>query len=150
MIRKAAVLAVFALIAAAPGAALHAQTPPPAPVKSPAETIALGYWKITASALLILNDSEYRCVGPEDIQKFFDGPCKNHSICTYPVKQVGGGKAKYVGYMEDRHKKRTSVEAQGTYSAKRFALDVKIQGIPVPGKITAVWQQATCPAGAKH
>lgn len=152
MMRKAALAALLAALLAgvifAPGAALYAQTPAPG---SPEDTIALGYWKLDASALLVVNDSEMKCIdGADDVKKFFDGPCKNHSVCTYKVRQVGGGKAKYAdGTMVDRHGKNpTKVSAIGTYSAKRFEFNVQFG--PVPGKLTGTWVAATCPAGAKH
>ncbi len=150
MICKTAALAVIALLALTPGAVLHAQTPPTAAsARGPSDTISTGYWKYQTS-LLFLGDTEFRCVGPEDVAKFFDGPCKKHTQCIYPIKEVANGKAKYDGYWIDRHGKRTNVKAEGTYASRRFDLSARIAGIPVSGKITATWQAATCPAGAPH
>ena len=145
MIRKAAAIALLAALALAPAASLRAQTGG----RAPGDTITQGYWKYESS-ILFFGDTDYRCVGPEDVAKFFDGPCKKHTTCTYPTKQVGGGKAKYVGYWTDRHGKRTDVRAEGTYSPKKFELNAHIAGIPLGGKIIATWQSATCPAGAPH
>ena len=147
MIRKIAAIALLATLAFAPGAALHAQ----ANQRAPGDTLLAGYWQIKASVLLVINDTDYRCLTPQAEADAFltEGPCKNHTKCVYPTNQVGDGKAKYVGYWEDRHGKRTTVRAEGKYTPQKLELNANIQGIP-PGKITATWKGATCPAGAKH
>ncbi|MEI7932573.1 MAG: DUF3617 family protein [Alphaproteobacteria bacterium] len=149
MIRKAAPFVVLAALAFAPGAALYAQG------RAPDDTITTGYWKYETVAAGLIHDTDLKCVGPADVDAFFAGPCNRHNTCTYPIKQVAAGKARYEGYWTDKKGKRSNVKISGTYSAKRFELSGTIKGpatlnLSLPAKITATWQSDTCPEGSKH
>ena len=147
MIRKAALLALLTALALAPGAALRAQgTARPAN-----DTLSPGYWKVKASVLLFINDTDYQCLGTQaEADKFLnDGPCKKRTICKYESNNVGNGKVKYIGYWQDQDGERTNIRAEGTYTAHKLTLNARVGNIP-PGTITATWQGETCPPGAKH
>jgi hypothetical protein len=144
---------LIAGLLASPGAVLHAQ--PAGVVGRPAEeVIQPGYWKYETRALVFLNDTDFRCVRPQDVRKFL-APCNRHNTCTYHVQDIADGNARYEGVWTDNDDGTTArVRAEGTYSEKRFDLNatIRAQRIPIPisGKITATWQSETCPAGARN
>ena len=149
MTRKAAFTALLAALALAPAAALHAQQPS-AEAKA---AISTGYWKFETKLLGLTVDSEFKCVEPADLDNFFAGPCNKGHTCTYPVREVEGGRGRRQGFWDDRGGKRANVSANGTYSAKRLELNASgtlTNGLPLALTLLANWQAETCPAGAKH
>lgn len=122
----------------------------------PAEqTILPGYWEYKASAVLgLVNDKEFWCVKPDEIDKFFTGPCNRHHTCVYPVRVVGNGKARFEGYWQNKEGKRATVKASGEYAQKRFKLKTEptigTNGVPLPAvTLDAKWLGDTCKPGAK-
>jgi hypothetical protein len=138
--------------ACAMGAAVIAL--PAASAQSPADTVLAGYWEYKVKTLGLTIDTEYWCVRDDQIDKFFTGPCNRHHTCVYPTREVGGGKARFAGYWQNKEGKRASVEVAGDFSAKRFTLRSKptrgTNGVPIPAMtLDARWLGATCKPGAK-
>jgi hypothetical protein len=73
------------------------QSPAPAP---PAQTVLPGYWEYTTSALG-MGDTETKCVRPSEINRFFGGLSTRRWQCTYPVREVGNGQARFEGVCRD-------------------------------------------------
>ena len=147
MRRIATILAplALALIVVAPGASLNAASP---------ATVRAGYWEYKIKAGPITVDTEYWCVKPAQIDKFFNGPCNRHHTCVYPTRVVADGKARFAGYWQNDEGKRANIDASGTYNETRFILKTKptrgTNGIPIPGMtIDAKWLGETCKPGAK-
>jgi len=143
---------------AAPAAfalALVASTTLLAQEPSAEEVIRPGYWKYdTQAGFGLLNDTDFRCVRPQDRAKFLE-PCNRHNVCTYQVKTFAGGRARYEGVWVDKEDgKRVRVKAEGTYSERRYQLNATLSDvlgpIPVKGTITATWQSDTCPPGTRN
>ncbi len=149
--KRSTALGAFALVvlAIAPGAALHAQQPS-AEAKA---AITTGLWKYETKVLGLTIDTDEKCVGPADVDKFFTGPCNKGYTCEYPVREVAGGKARFQGTWLSRRGQTANITADGTYSAKRFELNAHgtaTNGLPIAATLTATWQSATCPEDAKH
>ena len=150
LIRFVPVLA-GALLLAAPATAPFAG--PAAPAQSAPPPVLAGYWEYTTSALG-QRDTETKCVRPTEINRFFGGLSTRHYQCTYPVRQVGNGNARFEGTCVDRKGRNYQVRLNGTYSLEQFHFDGRVQlirGTPfLPATLSARRIQATCPAGAEY
>jgi hypothetical protein len=143
----AAVLAGAALLA--PAASTSAAMAP----QASADTVLPGYWEYTTSALG-MRDTETKCVRPSEINRFFGGLSTRRWQCTYPVRQVGNGNARFEGVCEDRKGRRVNVRLQGPYAPENFRFTGGAQlarGTPyIPASITARRVAAQCPANAEY
>lgn len=151
LLRVAAVAAPVvagALLLGAPAQPRAAMT-----VQSSADTVLPGYWEYTTSAVGI-RDTETKCVRPSEINRFFGGLSTRRWRCTYPVRQVGAGNARFEGTCEDRKGRRVNVRLNGTYQQESFSFRGGAQlarGTPyLPASITARRISAQCPANAEY
>ena len=112
-----------------------------------------GYWEYTTSVLGV-RDTERKCVRPSEINRFFGGLSTRRWRCTYPVRQVGDGNARFEGTCEDRKGRRVNVRLNGPYETESFRFTGGAQlarGTPyIPASITARRISAQCPADAEY
>jgi len=119
---------------------------------APAETPILpGYWKWSARVLLGLYpvDGGRRCLRQSEIAEFIAFPGNSIYRCTYPTKQIGGGRLSMQGACVDRKGRRAPIRATGTYTPESFRLNVRLtttNGIPLSGVMNAQRISAQCPA----
>jgi len=117
------------------------------------DTVLPGYWEYTTSAVGV-RDTERKCVRPSEINRFFGGLSTRRWNCTYPVREVGGGNARFEGTCRDRKGRTVRVRLSGTYRTESFRFTGGAQlarGTPyLPASITANRVSATCPAGAEY
>ncbi|PZO03233.1 MAG: hypothetical protein DCF28_07565 [Alphaproteobacteria bacterium] len=143
LLAVAAPALVGAMLLAAPSTARQAQAPTPQP----------GYWEYTTTAVGI-RDTEQKCVRASEINRFFGGLSTRRWQCTYPVRQVGGGNARFEGVCTDRKGRRVNVRLVGPYEAESFRFRGGAQlarGTPyLPASINARRISAQCPAGAEY
>jgi len=137
-----------ALLLGASAAAPQAPAPTP-----PAQTVLPGYWEYTTSALGV-GDTETKCVRPSEINRFFGGLSTRRWQCTYPVREVGNGNARFEGTCQDPKGRRVNVRLNGPYDAEHFRFRGGAQlarGLPyIPASITAHRISAECPANAEY
>ena len=118
-----------------------------------AQPVLPGYWEYTTS-VLGNRDTEQRCVRPSEINRFFGGLSTRRWTCTYPVRQVGGGNARFEGSCQDKKGRRVNVRLNGPYQQENFRFSGGAQlarGTPyIPATITARRLNAVCPAGAEY
>jgi len=133
-------------IAAAAGALAASAIPAMA---DNAEAVRPGLWEYTYKVAGIRVGSEKKCIKPNEIDKvFFAGPCNHHHKCVYPVREVGNGKARYVGTWTDKRGRVANIKAEGTYSDTTLKLNARgttTTGIPMAVTMNAKWVGA-CPA----
>ncbi len=148
LIRTAAVAApvvAAGLLMSAPSAA----TPPQAAAGQPQP----GYWEYTTRVMGV-SDTEQKCVRPSEINRFFNGLSTRRWRCTYPVRQVADGSARFEGTCEDRKGRRVNVRLNGPYETESFRFSGGAQlarGTPyIPASITARRIAAQCPANAEY
>ncbi len=153
LIRFVPVLA-GAVLLAAPASAPFAG--PAAPAQSAPPPVLAGYWEYTTSALG-QNDTETKCVRPSEINRFFGGLSTRHYQCTYPVREVGNGNARFEGNCTSRSGRRVRVKLNGTYQPEQFTFrggaSIRAAGLwspYIPATITARRLAAQCPAGAEY
>lgn len=150
----AAPLLAGALFLAAPAAAPMANPAPPAPL--PSQPVLPGYWEYTTSALG-QRDTETKCVRPSEINRFFGGLSTRHYQCTYPVRDVGSGNARFEGNCVSRSGRQVRVRLNGTYEPEQFSFrggaSIRAAGLwspYIPATISARRVAAQCPAGAEY
>ena len=121
---------------------------------APAEAPILpGYWKWSAKVLLGIYpvDGGRRCLKESEIEEFVAFPGNRHYRCTYPTKQIGGGKLTMQGACVDKKGRRAPIRATGTYTPENFRLNIRLtttNGIPLSGVMNAERVSAQCPAGS--
>lgn len=142
-----------AVLLAAPAAAPQAQT---SAQTSRADTVLPGYWTYTTSALG-QRDTETKCVRASEINRFFGGLSTRKYSCTYPVREVGGGNARFEGNCVSKSGRQVRVRLNGTYQPEQFSFrggaSIRAAGVwsPfIPATITARRLAAQCPANAEY
>ena len=136
-------MAAAVAVVAAPGVAGSQSSGQPLP----------GYWTYTTSVLGV-RDTETKCVRPSEINRFFGGLSTRKWQCVYPVRQVGGGNARFEGTCTDHKGRRVNVRLNGPYASETFTFRGGAQlsrGTPyIPASITARRLAAQCPANAEY
>ncbi|MGV3578343.1 DUF3617 domain-containing protein [Brevundimonas sp.] len=144
---------LFVAAPAMAGAILLASPSTATQSQAQASQVLPGYWEYTTSAVGI-RDTEQKCVRPSEINRFFGGLSTRRWQCTYPVREVGGGTARFEGTCTDRRGRRVNVRLTGTYQQENFRFTGGAQlarGTPyLPASITARRLAAQCPAGAEY
>ncbi len=152
VLTRAAAVAVPAMVGALFLAAPATPQAAMAPQQS-ADTVLPGYWEYTTSAVGV-RDTEQKCVRPSEINRFFGGLSTRRWRCTYPVRQVGGGNARFEGVCTDHKNRRVNVRLNGTYTQESFTFRGGAQlarGTPyLPASITARRLAAACPSNAEY
>jgi len=101
-----------------------------------------------------IRDTETKCVRPSEITRFFSGLSTRRWSCTYPVREVGDGQARFEGICRDHKDRTVRVRLNGPYEPESFRFNGGAQlarGTPyIPASITARRISATCPAGAEY
>ncbi len=133
---------------AAPAAAPQAQTNE--------QPVLPGYWEYTTNAVGN-RDTETKCVRASEINRFFGGLSTRHYQCTYPVRVVGNGQARFEGNCVSRSGRRVRIRLNGTYRPESFEFrggaSIRAAGIwspYIPATITARRISAQCPANAEY
>ncbi len=146
----------FLALAAVAGAVLAlgvSDRPYAAMTQSQSQPVLPGYWEYTTSAVGV-RDTERKCVRPSEINRFFGGLSTRRWTCDYPVREVGGGNARFEGVCRDRKGRTVRVRLSGTYRQESFRFNGGAQlarGTPyLPASITANRISANCPAGAEY
>jgi hypothetical protein len=91
-------------------------------------TIAPGYWETTNQVISPVHSSkvERRCIKPQDIAKFMDGPSNHIYHCTYPTRVVGDGTIRLRGSCASRDGKPFPISGDGSFTRDTFHMDARI------------------------
>ncbi len=112
-----------------------------------------GYWEYSTRVMGV-GETETKCVRQSEINRFFGGLSTRRWRCTYPVREVGGGRARFEGTCQDRKGRQVNVRLNGPYAADSFRFTGGAQlarGTPfIPASITARRIAAQCPANAEY
>ena len=151
MIRNA--LAALALTGAGLAMATSPSAAQPQGPVAEATKVRPGYWRYTTKVSIFGGSTENKCLRKEEIERFLFNPCNHHHVCTYPVKQIGGGRLHLEGqWVEKKKGTRIPVTADGSYTPTTINMTARIKilgGIPVSGQIQGAFISDTCPPGAK-
>jgi hypothetical protein len=142
MNRRAPLLALpllAVLAAAAPAAAQKAISP--------------GYWETTSKVTspFPTQKTERRCLQAADVAKFMEGKINHIYKCTYPTKEIAGGKIRLEGTCATRDGPPVPISGTGTFSSDAMHLEARvspqIRGLTIPGHATTDAKRLgeTCP-----
>jgi hypothetical protein len=134
-----------ALLACALAAPAAAETP-----------IAPGYWETTSQVVspIPTKKTEKRCIREEDVEKFIGGAPNRHYTCTYPTREISGGKIRLVGSCKTKNSDPVPVTGEGTYTRDSLRLDARIRAklggitVPVHARTSGRRIADACPAEA--
>jgi hypothetical protein len=130
-----------ALVLAAPAAAA---TPPIKP----------GYWETTSQIVspIPTKKTEKRCIRAEDVDKFIGGAPNRHYTCTYPTREISGGRIKLAGSCKTKNSDPVPVTGEGTYTPDSLNLEARFRAklggltVPVHARTRGTRIGDTCPA----
>ena len=113
-----------------------------------------GYWETINQVLspFPTRKVEKRCIKPADVAKFMQGPSNHIYTCTYPTREIAGGRIRLVGSCKTRDGKPVPVTGTGAYTGDTFRVDANIQAqiggftLPVHARTTARRLGDDCPA----
>lgn len=144
MNRAAAIAAVLTLPLAAP--ALAARQP---------NAIAPGYWETTNQVLSPIRSSkvERRCIRPEEVAKFMEGPSNHIYRCTYPTRVVSEGTIRLQGSCTTKKGPPVPVSGEGSFTRDTFHMEARVSAqlgpmtVPIRAVTDARRLGDECPAG---
>jgi hypothetical protein len=116
--------------------------------------IAPGYWETTNQIVSPVRTTkvERRCIRPQDVAKFMEGPSNHIYHCTYPTRVVGAGSIRLKGSCAAKDGRPIPVSAEGAFSDDSFHLDARVAAqmgpmtIPVHAVTDARRLGPDCPA----
>jgi hypothetical protein len=134
---------LLALLATAAASAASAQS-----------AISPGYWETTSKVTspFPANKTERRCIKPADVAKFMEGKINHIYTCTYPTKEIGGGKIRLEGTCATRDGPPVPISSQGTFNSETMHIEARISvqlgglSVPVHANTDAKRLAETCPA----
>ena len=116
--------------------------------------ISPGYWETVSKSTspLPTSKTERRCIKPQDVAKFMEGKINHIYTCTYPKKQVGGGRIVLEGTCATRDGPPVPISGQGTFTSDTLHIDARatiaLGGLSLPVKATTDAKRLgdACPA----
>jgi hypothetical protein len=102
--------------------------------------ISPGYWETTSKVTspFPTSKTERRCIKPADVAKFMEGKINHIYTCTYPTKEIGGGKILLEGTCATRDGPAIPISGSGTFSAEAMHIEAritpKVGGLSIPVK----------------
>jgi hypothetical protein len=117
-------------------------------------SIAPGYWETNNQVVSPMRSSkvERRCIRPQDVAKFMEGPSNHIYHCTYPTRVVTEGTIRLKGSCATKDGKPIPVEGEGTFTQDSFHMDARVAAqlgpltIPVHAVTDAHRLGPDCPA----
>ena len=104
------------------------------------KTISPGYWETTSKVTspFPTSKTEKRCIKPADVTKFMEGKINHIYTCTYPTKEVGGGKIKLQGSCATKDGPPVPISGDGAFTSDTMHIDARVSlsigGLSVPVK----------------
>ena len=116
--------------------------------------ISPGYWETVSkvSSPFPASKTEKRCIKAADVAKFMEGKINHIYTCTYPTKEVGGGKIRLQGTCSTRDGPAIPISGEGVFTSDTMHLDAKTSipfgGLTVPVRASTDAKRLgdTCPA----
>lgn len=112
-----------------------------------------GYWETVSKVTspFPTSKTEKRCIKPADVAKFMEGKINHIYTCTYPTKEVGGGKIKLQGSCATRDGPPVPISGEGTFTGETMHIDARVSvsvgglSVPVKASTDAKRLGETCP-----
>jgi hypothetical protein len=115
-----------------------------------------GYWETTSQIIspFPTKKTEKRCIRAEDVDRFIGGAPNRHYTCTYPTREIAGGRIKLAGSCKTKNSEPVPVTGEGTYTPDSLSLEARIRAklggltVPVQARTSGKRIGDTCPAQA--
>ncbi|CAN7422724.1 DUF3617 family protein [Phenylobacterium sp. LjRoot219] len=141
---------------AAAVALILALAAPAAAVGHP-NAIAPGYWETTNKVLSPVRSSkvERRCIRPEEVAKFMEGPSNHIYRCTYPTRVVSQGTIRLKGSCTTKKGPPVPVSGEGSFTRDTFHMEAQVAAqfgpmtVPIRATTDARRLGDDCPAAAE-
>lgn len=125
-----------------------------APAAAAETPIAPGYWETTSQIIspLPTKKTEKRCIRAEDVEKFIGGSPNRHYTCTYPTREISGGRIRLVGSCKTKNSAPVPITGEGVYTRDTLQLDARIKAklggltVPVHARTSGKRIADACPA----
>ena len=116
--------------------------------------ISPGYWETTSKVTspFPTQKTERRCLKPTDVAKFMEGKINHIYTCTYPTKQIGGGKIHLKGSCATKDGAPVPIEGEGAFTHETMHIDARVSlqigglSMPVRASTDAKRLSDSCPA----
>jgi hypothetical protein len=117
------------------------------------KAISPGYWETTSKVTspFPTQKTEKRCLKPADVAKFMEGKINHIYTCTYPTKEIGGGKIRLVGSCATKDGAPVPIQGEGTFTSETMHIDARVSlligglSVPVRASTDAHKLGETCP-----
>ena len=117
------------------------------------KAISPGYWETTSKVTspFPTQKTERRCLQQADVAKFMEGKINHIYKCTYPTKEVGGGRMVLKGSCATKDGAPVPISGEGTFTAESMHLEARIVAnvgglnIPVRAVTDAHRLSESCP-----
>jgi hypothetical protein len=92
------------------------------------KAIAPGYWETTNQVLSPIRSSkvERRCIRPEEVAKFMEGPSNHIYRCTYPTRVVSRGTIRLKGSCTTKKGPPVPVSGEGSFTRDTFHMEARV------------------------
>jgi hypothetical protein len=113
-----------------------------------------GYWETTSrvTSPFPTHKTERRCIKPADVAKFMEGKINHIYTCTYPTREIGGGKMRLEGSCATRDGPPVPISGRGVFTNDSMHLEARIEpkigglAIPIHAVTDARRLADACPA----
>ena len=117
------------------------------------DAINPGYWETTSKVTspFPTHKTERRCIKPQDVAKFMEGKINHIYTCTYPTREIAGGKIRLEGSCATRDGPAVPISGSGTFSSDAMHIDARIVpqigglSVPIRASTDAKRLSETCP-----
>jgi Protein of unknown function (DUF3617) len=117
------------------------------------KAISPGYWETTSKVTspFPTQKTERRCLQAADVAKFMEGKINHIYKCTYPTKEIAGGKIRLEGSCATKDGPPVPISGTGTFSSDAMHLEARVSPqiggltIPVHATTDAKRLGETCP-----
>lgn len=117
------------------------------------KAISPGYWETTSKVTspFPTQKTERRCIQPADVAKFMEGKINHIYKCTYPTKEIAGGRIRLEGTCATRDGPPVPISGSGTFTAESMHVEARIVpnvgglNIPVHAVTDAKRLSEACP-----
>ena len=92
------------------------------------DAIAPGYWETTNQVVTPLRQTkvERRCIRPNDVAKFMEGPSNHIYRCTYPTRVIAAGTIRLKGSCTTKKGPPVPVSGEGTFTRDTFRMEARV------------------------
>src|ERR1700743_2823694 len=92
------------------------------------KAISPGYWETTSKVTspFPTQKTERRCLQAADVAKFMEGKINHIYKCTYPTKEVGGGKIRLEGSCAPKDAPPVPISGSGTFTSDSMHLEARV------------------------